>query len=173
MKNLKEISEKYKDVGLGYINWGGKKYYEINSNTPLSLNSYGGVKGFILNDEGEVELYDISEKVLIKRHYYSDEEWENEVDYETEHFYDETSSKKWWGKTLDNYYPHPYYPEKEIVAFEIMQNLPFNNIGIIEQVVGEGENSWIELESPDGAYDFTVSDCLQAPEFFKPIYNYE
>ena len=173
MLNLKELSERYKDVGLGYISFGGKSFYEINSDIPLSLNSFGGKEGFVLNDKGEVELFDTSDKVLVKRHYYLNEDWHHyeEVEYKTEHFWDEEEPNKWWGKTLDNYYPHPWYPEKEIIAFELIGNLPFNRKGVIEQVVGEGENSWIELSSPDGAYDFTVSDCLQCPEFFKPSYT--
>ena len=173
MLNLKELSERYKDVGLGYIHFGGHYYYEINSDVPLSLNSFGGKEGFVLNDKGEVQLYDTSDKVLVKRHYYLTEELndEDEVNYETEHFWDEDESRIWWGKTLDKYYPHPWYPKKEIIAFELIGNLPFNRKGVIEKVVGEGENSWIELTSPEGAYDFTVSDCLQCPEFFKPLYT--
>jgi len=174
MLNLKELSERYKDVGLGYIHFGGKSYYEVNSDVPLSLNSFGGKGGFVLSVKGEVQLFDASDRVLVKRHYYLTEEWndEDEVDYETEHFWDETTSNRWWGKTLDDYFPHPWYPEKEIISFELIGNLPFNRKGVIEQVVGEGENSWIELTSPDGAYDFTVSDCLQCPEFFRPLYKY-
>ena len=107
MLNLKELNERYKDVGLGYIRFGAKSYYEINSDIPLSLNSYGGERGFILNDKNEVELFDLNNKALFKRHYYLEDSWENEVDYETEFYWDEKQSNKWWGKTLDNYYPHP------------------------------------------------------------------
>lgn len=171
MKNLKELTEKYKDVGLGYILWGGKGYYEINSDERLSFNSYGGTQGFVLNDKEEVEIYNLDDTYVVKRTYYLDENWTQEVFYATENFYDETDCRKWWGKTLDNYYPHPWYPEKKILAFETVGNLPFNRKGTIEKVVGEGENSWIELESADGSYDFTVSDCLECPEFFKPIYE--
>jgi len=173
MLNLKELVKRYKDVGLGYISFGGKSYYEVNSDTPLSFNSFGGKSGFRLNDKGEVQLFDVSDKVLVKRHYYLNEGWNDneEVEYKTEHFWDETTSNKWWGNTLDKYYPHPWYPQKEIKSFEVINNLPFNRKGTIEQVIGEGNNSWIELESPEGAYDFTVEDCLKCPEFFKPLYK--
>jgi hypothetical protein len=170
MINLKQLSERYKDVGLGHISFGGKSYYEIDSDTPLRLNSYSGKDGFVLNELGEVELCDLNDNRFVKRRYFLDENWDYEVDYETEHFWDETKPNMRWGKTLDNYYPHPWFPDKEIVAFEVINNLPFNRKGTIEKVVG-GLDGWIELESPDGAYDFTVVDCLQCPEFFKPIYN--
>ncbi len=172
MKNLKELTEKY-PKGLGQLRWGGKQFYEVNSDIPLSLNSYGGEKGFVLNDKGEVEIFDLNEEVFVKRRYYLDDWLETEVEYETEYFWDEKEPKTWWGLTLENYYPHPYYPEKEIIAFDVVRDLPFNLAGTVETVVGECPNSWIELESPDGAYDFTVSDCLLCPEFFRPIYKDE
>ncbi len=171
MVNLKELFERYKDVGLGYISFGGKSYYEIDSDIPLSLNSFGGKDGFVLNDEGQVELYDLTDKVLIKRHYYSDENWDNEVDYETKKYWDETEANKLWGKTLDNYYPHPWYADKKIIAFEIINNLPFNRKGVTVAVNRDKEASWIELETFLSSYHLNTVDCLLTPEFFKPIYE--
>lgn len=175
MLNLKELSERYKDVGLGYIHFGGHSYYEINSDIPLSLNSFGGTTGFILNDKGEVELWEFVDASCT---YYkngeeiSEDEWHNTEESEDVQLdIRSDNTRKWWGKTLDNYFPHEWYPDRKIVAFELIGNLPFNRKGVIEKVVGEGENSWIELISPEGAYDFTVSDCLQCPEFFKPLYT--
>lgn len=173
MLNFKELSERYKDVGLGHIGFGRKSYYEINSDEALSLNSFGGKEGVVLNNKEEVQLFDISDRVLVKRHYYLTEDWndEDEVDYETEHYWDEDAPRIWWGKTLDSYFPHPWYPSKKIIAFKLVNDMPFNRKGTVEKVIGEGENSWIELSSPEGAYDFTVSDCLNCPEFFKPLYD--
>jgi len=164
MLNLKELSERYKDVGLGYIRFGGKSYYEINSDIPLSLNSFGGKEGFVLNDKGEVELFDISDKKLLKRHYYSDENWNNEVDYETEEYWDEMTSSKWWGKTLDNYYPHPWFPDRKIVAFKLINDIPFFRKGkIFNMYCGDIECNY--------GVKYSEDDCLQLPEFFKPIYD--
>lgn len=184
MLNLKELSERYKDVGLGYIRFGGKSFYEINSETPLQLNSYGGTKGFILNDNNEVELFEFINQDYIcrlkgieitKEEFSSLVEYFNDDELEDEYlsFESTNGSRKWWGKTLDNYYPHPWFPSKEIVAFELVNNLPFNRKGVIEKVIGatNDEGGWIELNTVDGSYDFTVSDCLNSPEFFKPIYQ--
>ncbi len=178
MLNLKELSERYKDVGLGRISFGGWSYYEINSDIPLSLNSFCGKRGFVLNEKGEVELFQLATPEEYK-YYFNDKEipydeyWEllDSEMYDDTHFNVIIEPKKWWGKTLDNYYPHPWYPERKIIAFELVNDIPFNRKGTVEEVVGEGENSWIELPSPEGAYDFTVSDCLNCPEFFKPVYD--
>ncbi len=164
MLNLKELSEKYKDVGLGYIRFGGKSYYEVNSDKPLSLNAHDGKIGFVLNENQEVELFDLSERVLIKRHYYKDLHWEDEVDYETEYWWDEKECEKWWGKTLDNYYPHPWYPDKKIIAFELINDIPFFRKGkIFNLFCGEIECNY--------GVKYSEDDCLKLPEFFKPIYK--
>jgi hypothetical protein len=165
MINLKELSERYKDVGLGYIRFGGKSYFEINSDIPLSLNSFGGTQGFVLNNKGEVELYDVSDKVLVKRHYYLTEDWneQDEVDYETEHYWDKTTSNKWWGKTLDNYYPHRWYPDRKIVAFELVNDIPGFRKGKIFELLD------FQIR-PTLTVFYSVDDCLLLPEFFKPIY---
>lgn len=171
MKNLKELQEKYSKYphGLGHIRWGGKSYYEINSDVPLNLNNSG--REFILNEKGEVELFDLNRKVLSKRHYYLDELWEDEVDYETDYFWDEYDCLSWWGKTLDNYYPWSWYPEKDIIAFEITNDIPFNPTGGVLEVVGGTNEGWIELRTSDGSFTLTVRDCLACPEFFKPVYE--
>lgn len=167
MKNLQQLVERYanKSNGLGHIQWGGKDYYEINSNICLSLNSC--YAGFILNDKGQVELYDLNKREVTERVYYSDEDWENKVDYETQYFYDRMESIKWWGKTLDNYYPWPWYPEKEIIAFEVMRDFPLFSCGDILKVDEEG----LVRSVQDWEMAYWVSQCLEYPEFFKPIYK--
>ena len=187
MLNLKELSERYKDVGLGYIRFGGHSYYEVNSDIPLKLNSYGGKEGFILNSKGEAQIFEIVsapflyfnwEKEITSDEYYdsldeinNDSKKEGELGLRLEH----DSIKRWWGKTLDQYYPHPWYPEKEIIAFELIADLPYNRKGVFIEVVcagdcHHGELGWIELTSKDGSYDFTVTECLDLPEYFKPLY---
>lgn len=183
MKNLKEMVDRYKDEpnGVGCVQWGGKSFYEINSDVPLQLNSYGGKDGYILNEEGQVELFeffDAPHKYFKAGVEITEEEWieiedeinwssEKEEELELEITHD--NCRKWWGLTLDNYYPHPWYPEKKTVAFELVGNLPFNKKGIICEVL-EGKNGWIELYTTDDIYSFSVKNCLEAPEFFKPIY---
>lgn len=145
MKNLLELWEKYKDKpnGFGYLGWGTKYFYEINSNEPLNLNRYGGNGGFILNKKGEVEI----SKIL--------------------------GSIKCWGKTLDNYYPHPWYPEKNIVAIEIVRDIPFASTGMNYEIFDEDiAKDWRGMIRC-GYTDYSVEDCLQYPEFFKPVYEYD
>lgn len=172
MLDLKKLGERYKDVGLGVCRFGGRNFYEVNSDTPLSLNSYGGTMGFVLNDKEEVELFNLSEKVLVKRHYYLTEDWndEDEVEYETEYYWDETEPKKWWGKTLDNYYPHPWYPERKIVAFQLINNVPLHNEGTVFKVKQE-IYPYIIVTTISGEIYYQLEDCLNCPEFFKPIYE--
>ncbi len=148
MKNLKEIDERYKNQpnGLGYLGWGGKSFYEINSDKPLYLNSYGGGKGFVLNNLSEVELFEFFETPhqyylknveLTEDEYYDildviDHDWELEeyIGLKLEH----NNCRKWWGLTLDNYYLHPYYPDRKIVSFEVIRDIPFTKIGDILDV---------------------------------------
>lgn len=182
MKNLKQLLERYNTLSTGALGWGGKSYYEMNSDVPLSLNSYGQPKGFILNEKHEVELFELGESYLdwyveddegIK-HFISDEQCNvifAEMGYPDEYVLGidadvQSSTKKWWGKTLDNYYPHPWYPEKEIVAFEVIRMLPFFTVGdVIEMDEYRVIRSEIDLEC---FYD--IYDCLKYPEFFKPVY---
>jgi hypothetical protein len=175
MLNLKELSERYKDVGLGYIKFGGKSFYEINSDTPLQLNSYGGTSGFILNHNNEVQLFEFVEDgckhylkgvQITEVEFYELVEYFNDDDLEDEFLrMEHGGTRKWWGKTLDNYYPHPWYPGKEIIAFEIVNNLPFSRKGKIIELSGDGG---ISLNETVG---YSILNCLSNPEFFKPIYK--
>lgn len=173
MKNLKELQEKYSKYfnGLGKVSWGRKSYYEINSDKPLNLNSYGGNKGFVLNELGQVELWEHKEHYnytyFYKGQEISEEEFNrldgggassDDLELKTDF------SKKWWGLTLDQYYPHPYYPEKKIKAFRVINNIPFLEEGeVYELFCGEIKVRYDIVYSED--------DCLNYPEFFKPIYE--
>src|SRR6187402_2726164 len=177
MKNLKQLQEKYSKYsnGLGHIQRGGKSYYEINSDKPLNLNS--DFNGFILNELGQVECYeffDATYKYFMKGLEISEEDWtriedeikwcsEKEEELQLEIVHD--NCRKWRGLTLDNYYPHPYYPEKEVKAFEVIRETPYLEMGEIYEVFCD------DLYTPD--YDgikYSVDDCLQYPEFFRPVY---
>ena len=171
MINLKELSERYKDVGLGYIHFGGHSYYEINSDVPLSLNSFGGKDGFVLNDKGEVELFELNYSDDY-RYFFNGAEVSQDKYWELEdsEMYDDISfeivseNKKWWGKTLDNYYPHPWFPDRKIIAFELVNDIPFFRKGkVFNLFCGD-----IEC---DYGVKYSEDDCLQLPEFFKPVYD--
>lgn len=173
MKNLKEIQERYSKYfnGLGHVRWGGKSYYEVNSDIRLNLNSWGGNKGFVLNDLGEVELWDTRE-YYIHSYYYngieiSEEEFsrlEDEGVSDDDLMLKSVDTNKTWGLTLDNYYPHPWYPEKKIKSFEIVNNIPFfNEEEIYDVLCGE-------IKSDCNLITYTEEQCLEYPEFFKPIY---
>lgn len=171
MLNLKELSERYKDVGLGYIRFGGHSYYEVNSDIPLSLNSFGGTTGFILNDKGEVELWEFVDAPYT---YYkngeeiSEDEWHNTEESEDVQLdIRSDNTRKWWGKTLDNYFPHEWYPDRKIVAFELVNNIPgFRKGEVFEVNVDE-----CYADVGDSGVYYKLHDCLSYPEFFMPIYD--
>lgn len=180
MLNIEEISKRYKC--LGEIRWGNKNYYEINSDEPLSLNSYGGDDGWLLNDKGEVEIYELIEapwqyflkdKEITREEYEDileeinyDYEKEAEIGLRTENF----NVKQYWGKTLDNYYPHPWYPNRAIKGFEIVNNLPGAKKGVFIEL-NNINNMWIEIHLCGDILQYSIEDCLDNPEFFKPIYK--
>lgn len=174
MKNLKELQEKYSRYfnGLGHVSWGGKSYYEINSDKPLNLNSYGGKEGFILNELGQVELWEHKEHYSYTYYYKGQEVTEEEfhrLDVEGASDDDLTlqsePSKKWWGLTLDNYYPWPYFTDKKILKFEVVRNIPFFNEGEVYNVFCG------EIIDNEGYIRYSEEQCLEFPEFFKPIYE--
>lgn len=166
MKNLKQLSEKYNN-NLGQLLWGGKDYYRINSDVPISLNSFGGAQGFVLNEEGQVEEFDLNNKVLVKRHYYSDEDWEYPTEEETEYYWDETEPSMWWGLTLDDYYPWPWYPEKQIKGFIVIKHIPLFDLHEYCEV----KDDYLIRSKEEFEIAYTIDECLKYPEFFKPIYE--
>lgn len=134
MKSIKDIIERYKDQVpsywsvIGFLNWGGKNWFEINSNDPVNLNSTS--KEFIKNKKGQIETYYYVERVSGR-----------------------TITVKEWGKTLDQYYPHPYFPDQKPAWIETIRILPGKPIGSILKVT-KGN----------------IALCMEYPEFYKPIY---
>lgn len=177
MRNLKEISERYKDVGLGRIRWGGKCFYEINSEKKITINSEGGIRGFVSNELGEVELYEFID--VPYQYYKADLEITADEYHELldacEHNWEEEETMKlriehdnvrhWWGLTLEHYFPYPWYPDREIIGFELMLDMPLYRSGVVFNV-SEGGN--IITDVP---YNFTTDICLENPEYFKPLYK--
>lgn len=162
MKNMLEIIDRYKEQlpkngnsVTGFLHWGGKKYYEINSNDPLSINSKWGVE-FITNNKGGVELYSLDEKIPGINTYFTDDTYEKETKLKTEFFIENLSPKTWWGKTIDNYYPWPWFPDKEITHVEIVRIIPEYTLGSQIEVKNNAMLLW---------------KALEYPEFFKPLYK--
>lgn len=82
--------------------------------------------------------------------------------------FDPSNFEKSFGKTLDNYYPHPYHVDKKIKSFEIIRIIPFDNT--ITSIV-EVNNDGILLYNDNESTFFSISKCLKYPEFFKPLYE--
>lgn len=105
MLTLDKIIDRYKSNNLGILLWGGKTYYKINSDTPISLNAT--YNGFILDKNNRVQEFTIDESC---------------------------NTKKKIGSTLKNYYPWPYFSKEEIKAFEVVRIQLFLKIGKIIKV---------------------------------------
>ena len=169
MENLKELIERYNnqsiDRPIGYLALGGSSFYEINSSEPLQLNM--DFYGFIINDKGEVEIYSNEYNYTTK--FYENEDYEIEVCYPTKFFIKEEINKRYWGKTLNHYYLHPYFPTKEIVAFKIIRILPNSKLNQRYEVnaICVNYSGFIQLENRI----YSVIECLKYPEFFKPLYK--
>lgn len=175
MLNLLDLTKRYGNLGMGYIRFGGHSFYKINSDEPLELNSRGGSDGYILNSDGEVEIFKISDDrsydIYYKGKKITSEEYDN---MELDEVIDDikivdNSTIKYFDETLDKYYPHPWYPEKEIVSFQVVNISPFLKKDQILNI----ENGTINIQNDSNeiSYTITVEDCLKSPEFFKPLYN--
>lgn len=179
MLNIQQLIDRYKDFlpsyqksVMGYLSWGGKSYYTINSNVPISLNS--DYNGFILNDEGLVQEYVLNDEPLYK--WYYDEELtsplrDDDFDVDYDDLYrieNENLSTKSYKNTLDKYYPHPYFPNSPIRSFTVIRIMPFwilNKEYLVEEAGGD---KYIQSEDIDTI--MLKRECLMYPEFFKPNY---
>lgn len=183
MNNFQEIINRYsgkikRNSVTGYLAWGGKNFYEINSQKELCLNR--DYESFILNEKGEVEIYEIIDRENgLGMTCYRDPEFtipityeeidDEGLEYEEGYFRNyEEGIKKYWGKTLDHYYPHPWYPNKEIKGFEILRELPEVFIGeIIELSYNFYDGLFIKISQN---IIYSLEKCLKFCEFFRPIY---
>ena len=169
MITIKQLQDRYPDSSFGH---GGKGYYEINSTTPVFINSYG-YKKEIVNDKGEVQCFDLLDredytytlngKEISEDKYYLLLEDEDGIPDGLEQIY----SKFWWGKTIDQYYSWPYFPDKEVKAFECVRKIPYFNVGEVYEVEYDG----LIRSDEDSELAYWVYQCLEHPEFFKPIYE--
>jgi hypothetical protein len=190
MLHLQGLIDRYKDhlprysgSVMGYLAWGGKQYYAINSEEPLSLNSSYGVE-FITKD-GLVEEFTINEDVPSIL-YYLDEAHTQQADWDT--WYDkfgqnDDNNERYTKYTVDNpervshkyrytleqLYPHPWFPEKEIEAFEVIHIMPYAVVGQTYPI--HGENSRLGKYALIGLNTYYLDELLNYPEFFKPIYK--
>lgn len=136
MLNLEKLSERYQGQ-LGDIQWGAKQWYVIESDEPIMLNRTSSK--FICNEEGLAEEF----------RWISDDSLE--------------STKKTYRLPLSAYYPHPWYPNKEIKAFMTVSRVPGHDIGDDIEIFA---NCLIS-----NSLTLTVQECLQMPEFFMPVYK--
>lgn len=186
MYSIQQIINRYKDIVktgysvMGYLSFGAHEFYKKNSDESLNINS--NYEGFITNENGEVELFKYNEDYEIPLEpYFRDQEFtipvtqeeiycEN-LDYDYTYFRDfKTEEKnsvfKWYDDTIDKYYLHPYYPKKEIKAFEVIRILPGCFVGNVYNIRTINDIPYIFAND----LNFTVKYCLQYPEFFKPLY---
>ena len=170
MINIQQLQDRYPDGSFGH---GGSGYYEINSTIPVFINSYG-YKKEIVNDKGEVQCFDLLDREdytytlngeeISEETYYSMLENEDEIHDGLEQVY----SNFWWGKTIDQYYLWPYFPDKEIKAFECVRKIPYFNVGDVYEL---DEDNEIHDNRVGSFVYYSLSECLEHPEFFKPIYE--
>ena len=74
------------------------------------------------------------------------------------------------GDTLDQYYPHPYFDNKEFYGFKITQNLPNFKKGEV-YLIQQGIEGGDYISGAKYKSIYFVSDCLDYPEFFQPQYR--
>lgn len=172
MLNLKKLSDRYKGFGLGYIRFGGKSFYKIESDEPLQLNSYGGSDGFVLNDNDQVMIINNDDKQY--KYFYDGNEISKEEFMSDKYSIDDDKLTadiiydKCYDETLDKYYPHPWYPNKNILEFEVVNIIPFAKKGDRFKV----SDNVIDIRNENSiSFSISVEDCLNTPEFFKPLYD--
>lgn len=159
--------------GLGpALSWGGKCYYKINCSEPYNLNST--FSGFILRDDDRVQCYS----------------WEAPpstallIDME-----ERSESIVWWDAKLDGFYPHPFFSDNKIMAFQCVRTCPSFTEGELYEVsypedrlkrlkdrglpilFPESISSLVIVPGDDRMTNFDVNYMLQYPEFFKPVYE--
>jgi hypothetical protein len=188
MINVQNLIDRYKKVikspysaVTGFLSWGGKQYYAINSDEALNINSQWN-KEFITNEEGFVEEYKIGED----QHpylYFLDIDHTKPVSYEEwiktmakegypEDRYDLYTTdnpfrveRKYRYKTTD-LYPWPWYPDREIKSFTVVRIAPFWTLGEEYEVEETGL-----ITSEDDQTKLWLDEALSFPEFFKPNYK--
>lgn len=169
MKNLQELIERYKNYPRIIIPFSHHFWYEINSDKGLNLNSYGRFD-YVLNEAGEVETYELIDApylYFLDSAEITDEQRDNLTEDEERRLEIRHDNViKIWGKTLDNYYIHPYYPDKKIKGFEIVKMLPLFELGKVYECDDDG----IITSDLDWDLSYLTYQCLDYPEFFKPIY---
>jgi hypothetical protein len=74
-----------------------------------------------------------------------------------------------YNNKLEDYYPHPWYPDKEIESFECIRMSVYWTKGIRYEVFVE--NDGYLIEGDDHETRVWLSEALDFPEFFKPIYK--
>lgn len=172
MLTVKGLLERYPEGLASALQWGMKSYYKEGCDEPFHLNSTS--QGFILNDEGRVQCYaedgEIPTAAL-------------DVERDDTHWSD---SVRWWDETLDKFYPHPWHPDKKILAFKCIRCCPsFTRDVEYEVSYFEDRNKRVRdkgltplfstgisaVASDDGLFCPHPKFMLRYPEFFRPVYE--
>ncbi len=66
-------------------------------------------------------------------------------------------------------FPHPYYTDRNIEGFKTIKEFPHFQIGVLYLIQSGG--TYGDFVKPNSTYNqYTVTDCYDYPEYFKPVY---
>jgi hypothetical protein len=178
------------------LQWGGNGYYLINSDVERHLNSVSpshyekwdrSADGFIMKGE-YVQEYTHNENIQANNWSVDSEGiillTEDQVEAQlkimgTDKWLDwvdslyriknEDYTIRTYNNKLEDYYPHPWYPDKEIESFECIRMSVYWTVGTRYDVFVE--NDGYLIEGDDHETRLWLSEALDFPEFFKPIYK--
>lgn len=183
MFNIVALKNRYKDVKYGLSSIGMGKYL-VNSDENINLNSSGDGE-YILDENGFVEEFKFDTTVKPSFWYkdeagtelVSDEYLDSELVKHNFNVFDGLYLKDNPAYTIrtyrakpEEYYPHPWYPDKQIIEFECIRMAPYWTYGKKYEV-----ESWFTgdafIQADDNETRLWVWEALEYPEFFKPIYE--
>lgn len=184
MLNLQQFYDKYGPRALP----GNGPNYLVNSDVPHSLNRT--YEAYVTDADGRVQEYSMELLSGVEHPHPTPEEEAAELlvdeagqDRAREARCEEYSRRQnetlWWGETLDKYYPHPYYPDDEVVAVQVLQDIPTGH-GIVKAgtVVPDSEENDDEPQFSLPWYrktyqaDYPLSAVYDMPQYFKPLYEF-
>jgi hypothetical protein len=73
------------------------------------------------------------------------------------------------GNDLTKCFLHPYFPDKKVIGFELVKPFPHFNMGVI-YLLQSGGSDGDYIISNKGMSRYTISECFEFPEYFKPAY---
>lgn len=174
---MKTIGEFAELRGVKTFDIKNQGVYPINSYEPVRINKYSS-SGYVWKN-GFLEDYKFDDTIQNQMYWSRDEAGEEiltkeEVqaleyeDYESLFLHDHRDyCIRKYRYTPNDLYPHPWFPDREIVAFECLTFAPLWEVGKIYEV----DKERIIRSELDWETSLWVSQALDYPEFFKPIYE--